>query len=174
MKYICGRRLEREGKGLSQLILMASARTSFLSRLKRKIFRYILFVVAVWGMYYWTWGQYVYLVTAYCDCPICINITPYQDGRFASGKQVYWGGVAVDPKISFGSEVELVPHWPQDWFAVFGLLKGRRDFIAEDRGGKIKEKHIDLFISDQLGGHEKAKEWGVRKMRIRINGVLAK
>lgn len=97
----------------------------------------------------------------------------YQDNHFASGKEIYWGGIASDPQIPFGTTVELIPHWPQDWGAVYGLLQGRRDFTVEDRGGKIKDKHIDLFIPDFLGGHETAKNWGVRWMRIKVNGQWA-
>lgn len=98
----------------------------------------------------------------------------YQDDQFASGKKIYWGGVAADPKIPFGTRVELIPHWPQDWIAVIRLLKGRRTFRVEDRGGKIKGKHIDLFIPDSMGGHQEARRWGVRRMRIKVNAVWAK
>lgn len=53
------------------------------------------------------------------------------------------------------------------------ILKGRNDFIVEDRGGKIKGKHLDLFIPDSLGGHQAARKWGVRRMRIQLNGEWA-
>jgi len=113
------------------------------------------------------------VVTAYCNCPICINIPKYHDSQFASGKKIYWGGIAADPSVRFGSKVELAPHWPQDWAAIAGLLKGRRNFRVEDRGGKIKGKHIDLFIPDSMGGHKTALRWGVRRMRLKINGEWA-
>lgn len=112
-------------------------------------------------------------MTAYCNCPICINVKKYHDGRFASGKKVYWGGLAADAVLPIGTRVELVPHWPQDWGAVFHLLHRRRNFRVEDRGGKIKGKHIDLFIPDSFGGHKAALKWGVRRMRIKINGKWA-
>lgn len=112
-------------------------------------------------------------MTAYCNCPICINVKKYHDGRFASGKKVYWGGLAADPALPIGTRVGLIPHWPQDWGAVFGLLHRRRNFRVEDRGGKIKGKHIDLFIPDSLGGHKAALRWGVRRMRIKVNGKWA-
>ena len=113
------------------------------------------------------------MVTAYCNCPICINVKKYQDSRFASNKPIYWGGLAADSTVPFGAQVELVPHWPQDWYAISKLLNGKRNFRVEDRGGKIKGKHIDLFISDSMGGHQAARRWGVRRMRIKINGELA-
>jgi len=113
------------------------------------------------------------LITAYCNCPICINVKKYHDGRFASGKKVYWGALAADPSIPFRTKVELMPLWPQDWAVIFTRLKGRRNFKVEDRGGKIKGKHIDLFIPDSLGGHKAARRWGARRMRLKINGEWA-
>jgi 3D (Asp-Asp-Asp) domain-containing protein len=146
---------------------------SFLTRLKRRILFYAFIVFFGWLVYHLSWGQYLYTITAYCDCPICINVIAHQDSHFASGKPVYWGGVAADPSVRFGSRVDLVPHSPLDWFAVMGVLKGRRNFVVEDRGGKIKGRDIDLFIPDEMGGHKMALNWGVRKMRIKINGKMA-
>ena len=97
----------------------------------------------------------------------------YQTGHFASGKKVYWGGIAADPSVPFGTRIELEPHWPGDWAAVSRLLKGRRNFRVEDRGGKIKGKHLDVFIPASFGGHKTALRWGVRRMRIKINGEWA-
>ncbi len=147
--------------------------SAFPRKLKRQLFQ-IAFVLGIFlFVYYWFWGRYLYRVTAYCSCPICINVEKYQDGQFASGKRIYWGGVAADSKIKFKSNIELLPEWPQDWFAVQDILKGRRKFIVEDRGGKIKGRAIDIFIPDEFGGHQTAREWGVRKMRIKVNGKLA-
>ena len=143
------------------------------SRLTSKLLAYGILVAFLWSLYYSLWGKHVYLVTAYCGCPICINVPKYQkDTQFASGKHVYWGGAAADPKVPFGTQIELVALWPQDWFAISATLKGRRDFVVEDRGGKIKGRHIDLFIPDSLGGHQTALNWGVRRMRLRMNGKL--
>ena len=152
---------------------MGKKRRSFRSRLARAIFIYAISTILAWSVYYECWGKHLYLVTAYCNCPICINVKKYQDGRFASGKRVYWGGAAADLRIPFGTPLELVPHWPQDWLTVFTVLDGKRDFRTEDRGGKIKGRHIDLFIPDSLGGHKAARRWGVRRMRIKINGKFA-
>lgn len=144
-----------------------------ISRFASKILLYGFLAFAAWMTYYQLWGKYLYLVTAYCDCPICINVPKYRDGQFASGRKIYWGGIAADPKVPFKTKIELIPHWPGDWFAVLGLLKARRDFIVEDRGGKIKGKHIDLFIPDSMGGHKAALQWGARRMRLKINGKFA-
>lgn len=57
------------------------------------------------------------------------------DGLTATGKPVREGFVAVDPDvIPLGSEV---------WVEGFGWLK------AEDTGGAIKGKRIDVFINDR-------------------------
>ena len=136
-------------------------------------FAYLFLTFALWSVYYAFWGRHLYLVTAYCNCPICINVKKYQDNQFANGKPIHWGAVAADPSVPFGAAVQLIPHWPQDWGAVYVLLDGTREFKVEDRGGKIKGKHIDLFIPDTMGGHKAALRWGVRRMRVKINGKWA-
>lgn len=123
-------------------------------------------------VYHELWGKHVYLVTAYCDCAICINIPKYRDGQFANGKKVHWGGIAADPKVPFGTELELVPFWPFDFWKIKHVLNERQKFRVEDRGGKIKGKHIDIFIPQSMGGHQTALEWGAQRMRVRMNGEL--
>ena len=148
-------------------------RLSFFGKIRQVFLLYVLFWLVAWSLYYIFWGRHLYLVTAYCNCPICVNVKKYQDSRFANGKKIHWGGIAADPAIRFGTRVDLVPFWPQDWATVLSLLKGRRKFTVEDRGGKIKGKHIDIFIPDSMGGHQTAKNWGVRRMRIKLNGEWA-
>ncbi len=116
------------------------------------------------------WLRHRCLITAYCDCPVCINVPEFRDGKFASHHPVYWGGVAADKSIPFGSSVELVPVTAQDWIAVWFYLKGRRHFTVEDRGGKIHGRHMDIFFPQSIGGHERALHWGTRRMRIKVNG----
>ena len=118
------------------------------------------------------WLRHRYLITAYCDCPICINIPEFRDGKFASQRPVYWGGVAADKSIPFGARVELVPFTVKDWFAVKKYLGSRRNFTVEDRGGKIHGRHMDIFIPQSMGGHQRALRWGIRRMRVKINGQL--
>lgn len=142
-------------------------------KIKSKIATLIVFCALVYGSYYYFWGRHLWLVTAYCNCPICINVEAFREGNFASGRPIYWGGIAADKKIPFKTKIELVPFFPQDSFAVFSILRGRRDFIVEDRGGKIKGRHLDVFIPDKFGGHKTAKNWGARRMRVKINGEWA-
>ncbi|MFA5167421.1 MAG: 3D domain-containing protein [Candidatus Omnitrophota bacterium] len=137
-----------------------------------KIVFILIFAAIAWKAYDVFWGRYCYLITAYCDCPVCINVAEFRDGKFASQRPIYWGGVATDKSVSFGSDVELVPVTPRDWLAVYKFLDGRRHFTAEDRGGKIHGRHIDIFFPQSRGGHEAALHWGVRRMRVKINGQL--
>lgn len=146
---------------------------SFLTRLRDNLFLAGFLIVFFYALYWQVWGRHLYSVTAYCDCAICVDIPEYRDGKFASGKNVYWGGAAADPRVRFGSRVELMPHHLADWGAVMTILRGRRRFVVEDRGGKIKGRDIDLFIPDTLGGHQTAKHWGRRRMRVKINGKWA-
>ena len=142
--------------------------------LRHRLLSYAIILGIAWFLYYESWGRHLYTVTAYCNCPICINIPKYQkDNLFASGKKLYWGGIAADPKVDFGSTVELVPMSPKTWVLIAKIFKGRNRFTVEDRGGKIKGRHIDIYIPDSLGGHKIARKWGVRRMRIMINGELA-
>ena len=131
----------------------------------------VLILAAVaWRAYDVLWLRHRYLITAYCDCPICINVPAFRDGKFASRRPVYWGGVAADKSIPFKSSVELVPVTLRDWFAVRSYLGDRRDFTVEDRGGKIYGRHIDIFFPQERGGHSAAVHWGARRMRVKING----
>lgn len=144
---------------------------------RKKIFRAVLRIVLIlilvagaWKAYDFFWARHRYLITAYCDCPICINIPEFRDGKFASRRPVYWGGVAADKSIPFRSSVELVPVTPRDWIGVWSLLGNRRNFTVEDRGGKIHSRHIDIYFPQSRGGHQAAVHWGVRRMRVKING----
>lgn len=137
----------------------------------RIIFILVLFVCA-WKVYDVFWLRHRYLITAYCDCPVCINIPEFRDGKFASRRPVCWGGVAADKSVPFGANVELVPFTVRDWLAVRNFLGDRRHFTVEDRGGKIRGRHLDIFFPQSMGGHETALHWGVRRMRVKINGRL--
>ena len=74
------------------------------------------------------------------------------DGITFTGTKVTVGRtIAVDPAIiPLGSKV---------------YLDGRGPYIAEDIGGGIKGKKIDLFFGDD---RQKAFEWGVREMEVSI------
>lgn len=142
------------------------------SRLILRIVLIAILAASAWKAYDDLWLRHRYLITAYCDCPICINVPAFRDGKFASRRPVYWGGVAADKSVPFGASVELVPFTLWDWFAVRNLLGDRRHFKVEDRGGKIRGRHIDVYIPQSMGGHERALRWGVRRMRVKVNGRM--
>lgn len=131
-----------------------------------------LFLLAGMG-YYQAWGKHLYIVTAYCNCPICVNVPEFRDGKFANGEKTSWGGIAASKEVPFGTQVELVRAWPWDFWNVQRTLKGRTRFTVKDRGGKIRGKHIDIFIPDSMGGHQGALQWGRQMMRVKMNGKLA-
>lgn len=66
--------------------------------------------------------------------------------------------VAVDPKVvPMLSRIEiegLTPH------AMIG------HFVAEDTGGAIKGRHLDVF----MGSCEQAREFGRRLLRVKVKG----
>ncbi len=90
----------------------------------------------------------VFVATAYCNSPICINVPQYQDGLTASGTVARLGVVAVDPSvIPLGKDI---------------YVEGYGWFRAEDTGGKIKGKKIDIF----LGDYRRAKEFGRKQVIV--------
>ena len=72
------------------------------------------------------------------------------DETTATGKKIYEGVIAVDPKvIPLGSEVQI---------------KGMGTFIAEDTGGKIKGNKIDIYFNTK----KEARDFGKKGIWLRI------
>jgi 3D (Asp-Asp-Asp) domain-containing protein len=72
------------------------------------------------------------------------------DNTTATGKEVFEGIIAVDPKvIPFGTVLEI---------------KDMGYFIAEDCGGKIKGNRIDIYF----GSKEEAKKFGNKGVWVRF------
>lgn len=91
-------------------------------------------------------------VTAYCSCKKCCNKDRSNKwyGITSTGKKAKWGTVAVDKKvIKMGSRL-VIEGFPNTTFK------------AEDVGGKIKGKHIDIWFPS----HKKAKKFGVQKRNV--------
>lgn len=83
-------------------------------------------------------------ISHYCSCPTCTN-SP-KGSRTATGHIPREGRtVAVDPK--------LIPLHSTIY------VEGLGTFIAEDVGGAVKGKHLDIYISD----HQKALNLGTLK-----------
>ena len=88
-----------------------------------------------------------FVVTAYCPCQSCSGKWGYQTStgvRATEGRTI-----AVDPTVvPYGSKVIVNGH----------------EYIAEDCGGGIKGKKIDIFMDSEA----KCRQWGVRKIKIKI------
>ena len=101
----------------------------------------------------------VFTVTAYCACEECCGKTPDDPwyGITATGTRATQGRtIAVDPSvISYGTTV------------YFEGIDGFGGYVAEDCGGAIKGKDIDLYFES----HAEADIWGVRELEVfTLNG----
>jgi 3D (Asp-Asp-Asp) domain-containing protein len=92
----------------------------------------------------------IFTATHYCPCATCCGKA---NGITATGTKATAGRtVAVDPKIiPYGTEIIMNGH----------------TYIAEDCGGAIKGKRIDIFCDS----HETALVSGVKKVEVFVNGT---
>ncbi|MDD5659780.1 MAG: 3D domain-containing protein [Actinomycetota bacterium] len=89
---------------------------------------------------------YYFVATAYS----ANDATQGTDNKTATGKEVYEGIIAVDPKIiPLGTTVEI---------------KDLGKFIAEDTGGKIKGNRVDIYFNSKA----EAKAFGKKNIWLRI------
>ena len=92
-------------------------------------------------------------VSFYDNDKYCVD-KQFRDSRFASGKKVYFGGIAMGKQYKFGTEIVFEKP-----------ILGRKTFICEDRGRLIKGKDkIDIYVSS----HSLARELG----RMRVYGRI--
>ena len=80
------------------------------------------------------------------------------DGRTATGTVPSRGRtIAVDPRqIPYGSRV---------------YINGTGPYIAEDTGGAIRGKRLDIYFGDGAEAYREAIEWGRREVEVRVEGV---
>ncbi|MCP5002951.1 MAG: hypothetical protein GY941_03235 [Planctomycetes bacterium] len=93
-----------------------------------------------------------FTITAYCSCKICCDkdITDEWYGITAIGVKARWGTVAVDRRVIKLGSTLVVEGFP------------RTVFRAEDVGGAIGGKHIDIWFPN----HGDALEFGVQKREV--------
>lgn len=113
------------------------------------------------------WQTLLMTVTGYCPCGECCNWRRTWYGRAviasgphagerkavgitASGQRAGRGTIAADP--------DVLPMRTQVYVPGYGYG------TVLDTGGAIQGRHIDLFFST----HQKAREWGVRKVYVRV------
>lgn len=82
----------------------------------------------------------------------------------ATGTQVHWGVVAVDPRlISLGSKIRIsLPNEGQKPPMADRIASAT--FVAEDTGRLIKGGHIDIWFPKL----QMALDWGVRRVTIAV------
>ena len=90
-----------------------------------------------------------YKLTAYCGCKKCSG---KWGTRTASGKKAKQGRtIAVDKrKIKLGSKVQI----------------NGKTYVAEDVGGGVKGKHIDVFFKSHKQTKRFGKKTGVKVYRV--------
>lgn len=97
-------------------------------------------------------GDMIVTATAYCNDPVCINVPAWNDGLTKLGTIADMDTVAVDPKyIKLGSIL---------------FIEGIGWRLAEDIGSKILKNKIDVFMGDI----KKAKQFGKKKVRVKVYG----
>ena len=81
-----------------------------------------------------------------------VSATAYSGDSITSTMiRPYWGVIAVDP--------EVIPYGSLVYIPEFDKI-----FIAEDCGGAIKGKRIDIFMNSET----RCRKWGIRKINIEI------
>lgn len=90
-------------------------------------------------------GQYV--ITAYCTCRICCGVY--------SGKNRTASGTVPTTNRTIAVDTNVIP------FGTKVVINGQI-YVAEDRGGAIKGKRIDMFFYT----HKEALRWGRRTMEV--------
>jgi 3D (Asp-Asp-Asp) domain-containing protein len=88
--------------------------------------------------------------TAYSNDKYSINVEEWRDGRTATNKVARRGYIAADWGV--------FP--PGTKFYIPGYGEG----IVEDKGGKVKGKHLDLFVNSRA----EALRWGVRHQEVYV------
>ena len=89
-------------------------------------------------------------ITGYCNSPICINDVRWQDGMTATGTIARVGVCAADWSV--------IPIGTIIYVEGYGFCR------VEDRGGKVKGNHIDLFFNT----YKEAKGWGLQNKKVKI------
>jgi len=88
--------------------------------------------------------------TAYSNDKYSINVEQWRDGRTATNKVARKGYVAADWGVFPPGTKFYIP--------------GYGEAVVEDKGGKIKGHHLDLFLNSR----DEALRWGVRSQDVYV------
>ena len=103
----------------------------------------------------WSLGEYK--LTAYCACEKCCGywatIRPVDD----EGNPIVYtsNGSVAKHGVTVAADTDILP------FGTVLLIDGH-EYTVQDRGGKVKGNHIDIYFDS----HEAAKEFGVKYLEI--------
>lgn len=98
-------------------------------------------------------------VTAYCSCEECCGKYSLDREKAEDGTWITYGsaGTRLEEGRSIAVDPEVIPYGSK-------VLINGKEFIAEDCGGDIKEKRIDVYFDS----HEDATRFGRRTLKVHI------
>ena len=94
-----------------------------------------------------------FLVSAYCSCYICCEEYAFDRPIDENGNEIVIGAAQeiLTPEYSVAVDTRVIPFGTKLYF-------NGNEYLAQDRGGAIKEHRIDLYFND----HQDALEWGMQ------------
>lgn len=118
-------------------------------------------------------GNYIEIeicVKSYCPCQLCCG--PHADGKYATGRRIR------STDYAFAVSRDLEPYFPLDEATLFipGYNRPGTISIARDRTHRKRRHQIEVLMTvskrDARGRwrtpHERAMDWGRRKLRLRV------
>ena len=90
-------------------------------------------------------------ITAYCPCTKCC-------GKWANG--ITSTGVTAQANRTIAVDPSIIPYGTR-------VLIDGNEYVAEDCGGAIKGKRIDIYFDT----HQEALQWGVKYKGVIVNGT---
>ena len=100
-----------------------------------------------------------FLVSAYCSCYECCEQYAQNRPLDDNGNEIVYGSISqiLTPQYSVAVDPSVIPYGTILYF-------DGKEHKAQDCGGEIKEKRIDLYFSD----HQEAIDWGMQYHEVFI------
>jgi len=103
-------------------------------------------------------GEFV--ITGYCSCELCT-------GRYALNRPwvgnreiaITASGAVAEIGITIATDPSVIPIGTVLYIDGLGIR------VAQDIGGAVRGRHIDVFFGSHSGAHQEALEWG-RRYRV--------
>lgn len=98
-------------------------------------------------------------VTAYCSCKKCCYHYAINRPKDENGNEIVYGstGKVLTPQYSIAVDPRVIPYGTKVYF-------NKKEHLAQDCGGAIKQNRIDLYFDN----HQEALEWGVKYFKVAI------